>query len=627
MAFARKVWKLLVAIKDGLVLLFMLLFFGLLYAALSFRPTPAAVHEGALLLSLDGVVVEEPQQIDPLAIFEPVPATREHRARDVIRAIEGAASDGRIKAVVLDLDYFLGAGQVTLSDIGAAMDKVRRADKPVLVHAIAYTADSAQLAGHASEVWLDPMGAAMLAGPGGSYLFWGDLAERWGINVHVYRAGQFKSAVEPYSRGSFSQDARRDIEPSLEALWDNWLAELRRGRPKAKVEALIADPAAAARAAGGNPAQAALASGLVDMLGTREAFAAHIAELVGEAKHSRDDGIEFAHTTYQDWLKAEPLSKKGKAIGLVTVAGTIIDGDAGPGTAGGDRIADLLDDALDDDLVALVVRIDSPGGSATASERIRQAILRHKANGIPVVVSMANVAASGGYWVATSGDAIFAEPSTITGSIGVFSVLPTFENALPRLGIKTDSLKTTALSGQPDLLGGFSAELDAALQVQVEHSYDMFLDLVEDSRKIDRAKALTLAEGRTWHGGAARQVGLVDRFGGLHAALEYAAKQADLGAGEWHVLPIDSEPDTFTAFVQSLTEGDDEAQARADFMQVLVAQRNAALMAGLEDLETMLAAPGVQARCTACPVPERLLQAEADLPRWLRAAARLLSGD
>ena len=623
MAFARKVWKLLVAIKDGLVLLFMLLFFGLLYAALSFRPAPARVHDGALLLALDGVVVEEPRPIDPFAIFESVDATREHRARDVVRAIEGAASDKRIKAVVLDLDYFLGAGQVTLSDVGAAMDKVRAADKPVLVHAIAYTADSAQLAAHASEVWMDPMGAAMLAGPGGSYLFWGDLAKRWNVKVHVYRAGQFKSAVEPYSRSGFSDDARRDLEPTLEGLWENWRDEFARGRPDAKIDALIADPAGAAKAAGGDPARAALDSGFVDKLGTRTEFGAHVAELVGAAAAGEDDGIAFAHTPYEAWLKAVPAPKRGKAIGLVTVAGTIVDGDAGPGTAGGDRIAELVEDALDEDLAALVVRIDSPGGSATAAERIRQAIMRQKARGIPVVVSMGNVAASGGYWVATGGDAIFAEPATITGSIGVFSVIPTFEDALPRLGVRSDSLKTTPLSGQPDLVGGFSPQMDAALQGQVEHTYNLFLGLVQESRGIDRARALTLAEGRTWTGGGARQVGLVDRFGGLNDALDYAAKQAGLAAGDWHVQPLDTKPDTLTALIQDLTAPDDGTQMRSNLAQVLVARRNAALGAGLEDLETMLARPGVQARCTACPVPARLLRVDADPPRWLRAARAL----
>lgn len=627
MGFARKVWKLLVAIKDGLVLLFLLLFFAGLYAALSWRPAPAQVTDGALLVSLDGVVVEEPQRIDPWAAFSPMgAATKEHRAADVIRAIEGAADDDRVKAVVLDLDFFLGAGQVTLSDIGRALDTVRAADKPVLVHAIAYTADSAQLAAHGSEVWLDPMGGALLAGPGGSYLFWGDLAERLDVNVHVYKAGRYKSAVEPYTRSGFSDDARQDIEAALTGIWEVWLGEMAKARPDARLDGLIQDPAGAIAAAGGDPAKAALASGLVDKLGTREAFGARVRELVGEDAENPDDPTAFAHTAYASWIEAEPAETGGKPIGVVTVAGTIVDGDAGPGTAGGDRIAALLDDALDDDLAALVVRVDSPGGSVVASERIRQAILRHKEKGIPIVVSMANVAASGGYWVATPAEAIFAEPATITGSIGVFGVFPTFENALERFDIHADSLRTTPLSGQPDLIGGVTPEMDATLQAQAAHSYTMFLGLVGRARKLNEARVLTIAEGRTWTGGAARQVGLVDRFGGLDDALAYAAKRAGLAQGEWHAEFLADETDWLERLVADWNgaDEDDDAQVRAGLAEVMAARRNATLAAIGEDLALLIERPSLQARCMTCPPPARLLRVEAETPRWLQAARLLL---
>lgn len=625
MSFARKVWKFLVAIKDGLVLLLLLLFFAALYAALSFRPTPASVKEGALLLTLDGVVVEEPQRVDPLSLIVPMQAaTREHRAADVIRAIEGAADDDKIKAVALDLDYFLGAGQVTLSDIGRALDKVRAADKPVLVHAIAYSADSAQLAAHASEVWMDPMGGALLAGPGGTYLFWGEAADKYGVNVNVYRAGRYKSAVEPYTRSSFSDDARQDIGGALDSLWDQWRGEVARARPAAKLDKLISDPAGAIADAGGDPAEAALASGLVDKLGSRQDFGAHVATIAGADDEMPDDPSAFAHTSYETWLKARPAETPGKTIGVVTIAGTIVDGSAGPGTAGGDRIAEILDDALDDDLAALVVRVDSPGGSVTASEVIRQSILRHKEAGIPVIVSMGNIAASGGYWVATPGDAIFAEPSTITGSIGVFATIPSFEGALNRFSVRTDSLGTTPLSGQPDIFGGFSEQMDAVLQAQITQSYDMFLDLVQASRKVDRAKALTFAEGRTWTGGTARQVGLVDRLGGLDDALEFAAKEAGLDEGDWHARFLQEKPDAFTIFLQDLTAPQEES-VRIGLAEVLVARRNAQLSSVVEDVEAMMARPSIQARCTTCPVPARLLSVKADTPRWLRAAQALFA--
>lgn len=602
MAFARKVWKLLVAIKDGLVLLFMLLFFAALYAVLTFRPMAASVQEGALLVGLDGVVVEEPQRADPFSMFLSTSTPiREHRARDVVRAIEGAATDERIKAVVLDLDYFLGGGQVHMSEIGKALDKVRAAKKPVLAHAIAYTGDSMQLAAHASEVWVDPLGGAPVAGPGGTYLFFGNIAERLKVNVHVYRTGEYKSAVEPYTLTGFSDAARSDISGTYESLWEDWLDEVRTARPKAQVRQVATDPVASIRAAGGNGAQAALKTGFVDKIGSYEDFSLRVAELVGGDPEAPDEPHGFAHTYYDDWVKAVAPSQAGRAIGVITVAGSIVDGEAGPGTAGGDRIAALLDDALQDDLAALVVRVDSPGGSVTASERIRQAILRHKARGIPVVVSMANVAASGGYYVATPGDAIFADPATITGSIGVFLAVPSAENALREWGVTTDSIRTTPLSGQPDLLGGFTPEMDAILQSQVEHSYDLFLGLVSDSRNISTARLRSdIAAGRTWAGGPARQVGLVDRFGNMDEALAYAAQKAGLSAGRWHAEYIEDEPDAFTAFFEAMA-APEESTDDGDMVSVLMARRDMAAGRSLADIAALLDRPRMQARCFACP--------------------------
>ncbi|WP_164844044.1 signal peptide peptidase SppA [Croceicoccus ponticola] len=617
MAFARKVWKLLVGVKDGLVLIFMLLFFAALYSILSMRPAPEEVLDGALLVKLDGVIVEEPQAVDPWTLIASrgVP-TREHRARDVLRAIEGAATDDRIKAVVLDLDYFLGAGQVHLSEVGAALDTVRAANKPVLTHAIAYTADSIQIASHASEVWLDPMGGAMVAGPGGSATFYGGLAERLGVNVHVYKAGRFKSAVEPYSLTRFSDDARADMTGLFDSLWENWQVEVRQARPKARVREMAMDPVGTLKAAGGDPAKAALAMGLVDKIGTREAFAARVAKIAGEDETTPDDPGAFAHTTYQVWNRASPLSDAGKAIGIVTVAGSIVDGTAGPGTAGGDRIAKLLDDALEDDLAALVVRVDSPGGTITGSERIRQAILRHKERGIPIVVSMGNMAASGGYWVSTPASTIFADPSTITGSIGVFAVVPTFENMLGKIGVTQDDLRTTPLSGQPDILGGFTPEMDQVLQAQTEHAYNLFLSVVGQSRRKDRVSLLPLAEGRVWAGGPARQVGLVDRFGGLDDAISFAAKKAGLSDGEWHAQYLEAEPSRLQAFFQSLGN-EEEARGAVTMTQFAVAQRNAVLGSALEDFERMAGTPAIEARCMACPPSARLLAREVDVPRWM----------
>ncbi|HYZ61662.1 MAG TPA: signal peptide peptidase SppA, partial [Acetobacteraceae bacterium] len=503
MRFLAGFWRLLVGIKDALVLLFMLLFFGALHAVLTYSPS-RALGPGALLLNLNGTVVEQPQERGPLDSFTPGGAAvaREVRLADIVRALDAARTDSGVKAVVLDLDRFLGGGQVALETVGQALDRVRRAGKPVFAYATGYTDDSYLLAAHASEVWMSPMGGVVFAGPGGSRLYYKGLLDKLGVTAHVYRVGAFKSAVEPYVRADQSPEARRANEALAAALWEGWKGDVARARPKAQL-----GPAIAAPAGDGDLARTALARGMVDKLGEREAFTARVAQVAG-ADSRRGT---FRTVKLDDWAAAHPLDYSGGNIGLVTVAGTIQDGDAGPGSAGGETIARLIRQGVaKNNLKALVVRIDSPGGSALASERIRSALVEAKAKGLPVVVSMGSVAASGGYWVATAGDRIFAEPTTVTGSIGVFGVLPTFEASLAKIGVTTDGVRTTPLSGQPDLFGGTSPEFDRLAQAGVEDIYGRFIGLVSASRKLPPARVNEIGQGRVWDGGSARQLGLVD---------------------------------------------------------------------------------------------------------------------
>jgi len=609
MSFAGKVWRLLVGIKDALALLVLLLFFTLLFAALSFRPTPAAVREGALLLELDGTVVEEVSPVDPFdALLSGTVPIREYAARDLVAAIDQAAGDERIEAIALDLTTFLGGGQVHLSSIGAALDRFRAADKPVFAYAMAYSDDTVMLAAHASEVWVDPMGGAFLRGPGGSNLYFAGALERFGINAHVFRVGTYKSAVEPYLASEMSPAARENAQDIYGSLWEEWRADVRRARPKADVVRASQDLPALIAANGGDLARTTLAAGLADRIGTRTQWGERVAQAVGEDDFNETPGA-FANTGYDTWLAAiEPelpgagvLTGSQRAIGVVTVSGEIIDGEDGPGTAGATRIAALIDDALDDDLAALVVRIDSPGGTVTGSETIRQAILRHKAANRPVVVSMGNVAASGGYWIATPADRIFAEPETLTGSIGVFAVVPTFEELLGSYGINSDGVRTTPLSGQPDLLGGFTPETEAVLQASVEAQYGRFLDLVAASRKVSRARADELGQGRVWTGGSARQLGLVDQFGGLDEAIAYAAAQAQLEDGQWQARYFDSSVETFPAMLAQMLGTQARASTKArDPVALLAAGEREPVARLLADLARVFTLSGVQARCLEC---------------------------
>ena len=595
----RGVWHLLVAIKDGLVLVLMLIFFGLLFAALTARPGARAIGEGALLLDFRGPIVEQPGEPGALAALSAQQVPRQYRLRDVIRAIDAARTDARIKAVVLDLDRFGGGYPAAIGEVADALYRVRQSGKPVLAYATGYSDSSYRLAAAASEVWVNPLGGTLFAGPGGTQLYYKGLIDRLGVNAHVYRVGSFKSAVEPYTRADQSPEARAANQALYGTLLSQWVDGVRRMRPKAQVAIFLQQPQQAVIAARGNIARANLALGLVDRVGSRIDFGKRVASVVG-VDAAKPAGA-FRTVGYDAWVGANPLPDDGAAIGVVTVAGEIVDGKAGPGVAAGDTIADaLLKGLATKNLKALVVRVDSPGGSATASERIRVAVLEAKRRGLPVVISMGGLAASGGFWVATAGDTIFAEPSTITGSIGIFAVLPTYEATLAKIGVTSDGVRTTPLSGQPDVLGGTTPLLDAVLQANIENGYRQFIGRVAQARRMTPARVDQIGQGRVWDGGTARQLGLVDRFGTLDDAVKEAARRAKLGTN-FHTVYLEKEPGWAAQLAQSLGSGDEESEApSSDAFARIAAERRAVLAQALGDVKRLTRGESIQARCLQC---------------------------
>ena len=605
MKLVRGAWKLLVGVKDALVLIAMLLFFALLFAGLNARSKPAAIKDGALVLDLDGSIVEQPEQVPPLALLSGQQIGHEYALRDVLRAIREAKGDARVKAIVLDLDRFGGAYPAALGEVAAALADVRASGKPVLAYATGYTDGGYRLASAASEIWMDPMGGTLFAGPGGSQLYYKGLIDKLGVNAHVYRVGKFKSAVEPYTRADQSPEAKQAAQVLYGSLFEHWRQAVQRYRPKAQIAGLLTQPDAVVRAANGDISRANMAQGIVDKLGDRIAFGRRVAQIVG-GDDDKPAGW-FNTISYNGWLAAHPLPTTGD-VGVITVAGEIVDGEAGPGTAGGDTIAKRLLKALaENKLKALVVRVDSPGGSALASERIRQAVLEAKRRGLPVVVSMGGLAASGGYWVSTAGDTIFAEPDTITGSIGIFGIVPTFENTLAKIGVTTDGIETTPLSGQPDVLGGTNATTDAVFQSTIEHGYAQFLSRVSEARKLPVARVNEIGQGRVWIGGMARQLGLVDRFGSLSDAVAEAARRAKLDPAAAKVVWIEREPgfaEKLAKQIAASEDKDDEASgqqaAARDVLSVFAGQRRALLAQALGDARRLLGGASVRAQCLEC---------------------------
>lgn len=604
MKLLKGAWKLLVAIKDGLVLLLLLLFFAAVFAGLrATRSADTAPTSGALLLAFDGPIVVQPAAADSLSMLSRSGLPHEYRLRTVVRALEAAAGDSHIKAVVLDLDNFGGGGQVSMERVASALDKVRAAGKPVLAYATLYDDDSYLLAAHASEVWLSPLGMVGATGPGGTQLYYKGLIDKLGAKVHVYRVGSYKSAVEPYTRANMSPDARAANDALVKAVWDDWLGNVGKARPRAKIAAYLADPVAALKAADGDAAKAALNAALVDKLGDQSAFGARVAQVVGTGEDQAPGG--FAAVPFTSYVARHPAPKGGE-VGVITVAGDIVDGQAGPGRAGGQSIADLIDKAVADKAIkALVLRVDSPGGSVNAAEQIRNALLAAKAKKLPIVVSMANVAASGGYWISTPADAIYAEPATITGSIGVFAIIPSFEDTLAKAGITTDSVKATPLSGEPNILGGISPQFDALAQASVDDIYRRFTGIVAKSRKLPIARVDEIAQGRVWDGGTAHQLGLVDRFGSLDDAVAAAAKLAGLSGSAAQARPFDPPVDPLAQLLARLGQRIDapsfiKTRAPTNWLDLAGRQQQQAAVRAAADLRGLVRGPAMRADCLEC---------------------------
>ncbi len=600
-SLVRSAWRVLVGVKDALVLVAMLLFFGILSAALLARPGQGPVGDGALLLKLNGAIVEQPSEPSTFAFASGGGSTpHEFRLRDLVRVIDKAKDDGSVKAVVLDLDQFGGAYPAALDEVGAALARVRASGKPVLAYATAYTDGGYRLAANASEIWVNPMGGTLFTGPGGSQPYYKGLIDKLGVTAHVYRVGKYKSFVEPYTRTDASPEAKEEVVALYRVLFDGWQQAIHRARPKAQVAAFLTSPDKVIEATGGDIAQADLNAGLVDHLGDRLAFGQRVAQFA--APDGKKVAGTFKTISYQDYVDINPLPRGGDAIGVVTVAGDIVDGKAGPGSAGGDTVSRaILDGLATRHLKALVLRVDSPGGSALASEKIRQALLQAKGAGLPVVVSMGSVAASGGYWVSTAGDMIFAEPSTITGSIGIFGIIPTFENALKKIGVTSDGVRTTPLSGQPDILSGTTPVADAVFQAGIEHGYREFVSRVAQARHLSPQRVDEIGQGRVWDGGTARQIGLVDRFGTLNDAIAEAARRAGLEAADVHAEYLEKKPSGFARLVQQLGRNkEDDDEAGDDVFARTAAVQRATFARALGDARRLATSASIQARCLEC---------------------------
>lgn len=598
MQFLKGVWGFLVGVKDALVLLFMLLLFGALWASFSMRTPIATVPDGAALnIELDGLLVDQASEPSPFALLGGEQTIPEIETLALVKTIDRAAEDPAINRITLDLDRFMGGGLANLESVGAALTRFKAKKKTVEAFATAYTDDSYYLASHASRIAIDPMGAVVLTGPGGSNLYFKDALDKLKVNVEVFRVGTYKSFVEPFTRSEASPEAKAADQALADDLWASWRSGVQKQRQELDVNALLASWPQ--RVAGANQSQAELAkgAGLVDEVISRNAWAERLKKELGEGDDPDRPG-DFKRIDFRDyWAARKPAGETGDAVAVVHVAGTIVDGEAPAGAAGGDTISELIDDAVaDSDVKALVVRVDSGGGSAMASEQIRLAMEAARARKMPVIASFGPVAASGGYWIGTGADTILASPATVTGSIGVFGVIPTFQRTLQELGISTDGVRTTPFSGQPDLVGGLNEPARALLQSGVEDIYRQFLTRVSTARKMPVAEVAPIAEGRVWSGTRAKELKLIDQYGDLQAAIREAGKRAGI-KGEPRVKTM-KPPRPFLVELLSGLEGGSATPRDALARAVTVSRLKAA--AQVEAAVAVAKGPTVQAHCLTC---------------------------
>ncbi|MCP4200371.1 MAG: signal peptide peptidase SppA [bacterium] len=459
-------------------------------------------------------------------------ARPETLGRDLVRTIRAAKDDERVKALLLDLNSLTGARPAMLQDLKAAIEEFKESEKPVIATADMYLKTQYYLASTADEIYLADMGVVLLDGCGRFRAYHREGLERLEVDSNIVRVGEFKSAVEPFLRDSMSDEAKEANLEWLGDLWSSYLADVAVGRgltPETLTEGVDNLNAHLAEA-DGDIAQLALDSGLVDHVGGRDLLRQRMIELVGEDEEDQS----FHRIGHADYLEVVgPDLKKGKSgkVAVVVAKGSILNGNQPPGTIGGDSTAALIRRARnDEDVKAVVLRVDSGGGSAFASELIRQEFVLAREAGKKVVVSMAGVAASGGYWISTASDEIWANPNTITGSIGIFGMLPTFQKPLAKhLGTRIDGVGTTWIAGQgrPDRALD-PRVIEVATQV-VEKGYRDFLERVAEARDMTTEEVDKIARGRVWSGVDAHEIGLVDKLGGLDEAIASAAELAELG--------------------------------------------------------------------------------------------------
>ena len=556
-------WRVLTLTRSVVVnLVFFILLFGFIAVISSGDEQIQVPEKTALVLNLVGDVVEQKREVDPMEAFlseamEQKDDNPEVLLSDILDVIGKAKNDDRVEILVLQLQGLNRTGLTKLQDIAYALEDFKSTGKQIIAFGDQFSQDQYYLASTANNIWLNPQGFMLLEGYGRYKMYFKSALEKLAINQHIFRVGTFKSAVEPFIRDDMSDAAKEANKLWLTDLWQQYKEDVAKRRDfgvenfDENIDTLVAKFSAA----DSSFAQYALNNNWVDQLKTRQEMRAELIDLVGKNKK----GNSYSHIGYQDYISAtsssldesmEAADSASDKVAIIVAKGTILDGSQKPGTIGGDSTAELLRKARNnDDVKAVVLRVDSPGGSAYASEIIRQEVELLKKAGKPVVASMGTYAASGGYWISAPADKIYAAPSTITGSIGIFGMMMTFEDSLSKMGIHTDGVGTTDIAGFGPTQA-LSPGMANLFQLSINKGYQEFIQLVADNRDMTVEEVDAIAQGRVWSGKKAKELGLVDELGNLTDAVVAAANLANLE--EYDTLLIEKQPSSRNKMMQLL---------------------------------------------------------------------------
>lgn len=602
-------WKIINFIRLAIFNLFFFVIIGLVY--LGYTQTsqvteqPQVKEASALVLNLSGPIVEQRRYINPMdsvtgSLFgQELP--KENILFDIVDTIRYAADDEKVSGLIISLRDLPETSLTKLRYIAKAINTFKESGKPVYAISSFYNQSQYYLASYADKIYMAPDGAVMLSGYGTYPLYYKTLLEKLDINTHVFRVGTYKSAIEPFIRDNMSDDAKESASAWLTQLWAAYIDDVTSNRD---IDANSVNPSmdeflVNLKAVNGDLAKLSQQLGLVDELATRQEIRQAMAEAFG-AK-GKDSYNAIGYYEYRNTVTPE-YQHSSNDIAIIVASGTIMDGEQPRGTVGGDTASALLREARNDDNVkAVVLRVDSPGGSAFASEVIRNEVEAIKAAGKPVVVSMSSMAASGGYWISMGADKIIAQPTTLTGSIGIFSVITTFEKGLNKLGVYSDGVGTTPFSGI-GITRGIPDKAGEAFQLGIENGYQRFISLVGQSRDMSVENVDKIAQGRVWTGFDAMNAGLVDQMGDFDDAVKVAAELANVE--EYNLYWVEEPLSTTEQLLQQISEnlnaslGIDISTLLPEALQPISKQ----LIADTELLSTLNDPKGVYSLCLTCEV-------------------------